>query len=67
MKAAFDVLENKSAARWFEESCEKTFETVAQEINQLADEKDVILLKGSHSMQLEKLVPLLSDKGEETK
>ena len=67
MKAAFDLLANKASARWFEESCEKNFETIAQEINQLAGEKDVILLKGSHSMQLEKLVPLLSGNGEETK
>ena len=67
MKAAFDVLENKAAARWFEDSCEKTFAEVAEEINQLAGDNDVILLKGSHSMQLEKLVPLLSGSGEETK
>lgn len=67
MKAAFDVLENKSAARWFEESCEKTFSEIAEEINQLAADNDVILLKGSHSMQLEKLLPLLSGSGEERK
>ena len=67
MKAGFEVLNNKACARWFEESGENTFTAIAEDINQFADNNDVILLKGSHSMQLEKLVPLLSGSGEETK
>ena len=45
--------------KWFNESSNKNFETIASDINLLAGDNDVILLKGSHSMQLEKLVPLL--------
>ena len=60
MKYAYDVLENRENARWFEDSGEKTFNTIVDEINNLADDNDVVLLKGSHSMGLEKLVPLLS-------
>jgi len=68
MKYVFDVLENKTDALWFDESSDKNFTEIAQKINALASDNDVILLKGSHSMQLEKLVPLLSgNAGEETK
>ena len=45
--------------KWFNESNAANFEKIANDINQLAGDNDVILLKGSHSMQLEKLVPLL--------
>ena len=63
MKYALNVLEDSGraqSARWFEESCEKTFCAIAEDINVLAEDKDVVLLKGSHSMGLEKLEPLLS-------
>ena len=49
----------ESSVKWFDQSNDKNFEAIAKDINNLAGEKDVILLKGSHSMQLEKLVPLL--------
>jgi UDP-N-acetylmuramoyl-tripeptide--D-alanyl-D-alanine ligase len=49
----------KTSAKWFDSSSEKNFEAIANDINLNAGDKDVILLKGSHSMQLEKLVPLL--------
>ena len=62
MKAGFEVLNDKNTAEWFEASDEKTFAAIAEEINQLCGDNDVILLKGSHSMQLEKLVPLLCGK-----
>ena len=68
MKAAEEVCwksQNKISVKWFNESNDKNFETIAGDINSLAGDKDVILLKGSHSMQLEKLVPLLcGNKGE---
>jgi UDP-N-acetylmuramoyl-tripeptide--D-alanyl-D-alanine ligase len=68
MKAAEEVCwkgQNKISVKWFNESNDKNFETIAGDINLLAGDKDVILLKGSHSMQLEKLVPLLcGNKGE---
>ena len=62
MKAAEEVCwkgQDKISVKWFNESSDKNFETIAGDINLLAGDKDVILLKGSHSMQLEKLVPLL--------
>ena len=68
MKAAEEVCwkgQDKISVKWFNESNDKNFETIAGDINSLAGDKDVILLKGSHSMQLEKLVPLLcGNKGE---
>ena len=68
MKAAEKVVwqgNNNIKAKWYNESNDKNFAEIAESINFAANDNDVILLKGSHSMQLEKLVPLLS--GEETK
>ena len=62
MKAAEKVAwegQGNISVKWFDQSNDKNFEAIAADINQFADDKDVILLKGSHSMQLEKLVPLL--------
>jgi UDP-N-acetylmuramoyl-tripeptide--D-alanyl-D-alanine ligase len=62
MKAAVEPASNcqgKINIKWFNESSDKNFEAIASDINLHADDNDVILLKGSHSMQLEKLVPLL--------
>ena len=59
MKACFDVLQNKDKAFWYEEKGKDTFSKIAEKINCLADENDVILLKGSNSMELENLIPLL--------
>ena len=67
MKAAEKVCckDNNISVKWYDESNDKNFAEIAESINFAANDNDVILLKGSHSMQLEKLVPLLS--GEETK
>ena len=62
MKVAVEPASNcqgKINIKWFNESSDKNFEAIASDINLHADDNDVILLKGSHSMQLEKLVPLL--------
>ena len=62
MKAAESVVWQGSSnisAKWFNESNDKNFKEIAEAINLTASDNDVILLKGSHSMQLEKLVPLL--------
>ncbi len=62
MKAAVEPASNcqgKINIKWFNESSDKNFEAIVSDINLHADDNDVILLKGSHSMQLEKLVPLL--------
>ena len=49
---------------WFEQKGEETFNQISADINSYAKEGDVILLKGSHSMELEKLIPLMAG-GEE--
>ncbi|MCR5187811.1 MAG: UDP-N-acetylmuramoyl-tripeptide--D-alanyl-D-alanine ligase [Treponema sp.] len=59
MKAGYDILQNKEKAFWYEEKGQDTFCKIADKINSVADENDVILLKGSHSMELENLLPLL--------
>ena len=58
VKAAADG-QGSISVKWFNESNDKNFKAIADDINLHAGDKDVILLKGSHSMQLEKLVPLL--------
>ena len=62
MKAAYDVLNKKENAWWYCDNQEEDFKDIAEKINKYALENDVILLKGSHSMGLEKLVPLLVEK-----
>ena len=70
MKAAEKAVckgENKISLKWFNESNDENFKAIAADINQIAGDNDVILLKGSHSMQLEKLVPLLCGAEEEAR
>jgi UDP-N-acetylmuramoyl-tripeptide--D-alanyl-D-alanine ligase len=67
MKAAEKVVLNKKSdisVKWYNESNDKNFAEIAEAINLTASDNDVILLKGSHSMQLEKLVPLLAKEAE---
>ena len=45
--------------KWYGESNASNFKAIAGDAILRAEDNDVILLKGSHSMQLEKLVPLL--------
>lgn len=59
MKFAFDVLEDKANSLWFEKNDEATFVKIAEKLNEIAKSDDVIILKGSHSMQLEQLEPLM--------
>lgn len=59
MKEAYNILEKKGCAHWYSSSTPETFESISKEINNVASNNDVILLKGSHSMNLEKLVPVL--------
>lgn len=59
MKAAYAVLFKKENSFYYEQGGEYTFGLIADDINSYAEDNDVIVLKGSHSMELEKLVPLL--------
>ena len=60
MKAAYCVLNDKENSCYFTESSESNFKEIGRKINSLAGDNDVVLLKGSHSMELEKLVPYIS-------
>ena len=62
MAFAYEVIENKENVFLYNESSDKNFEEIADKIGLLVEEKDVVLLKGSHSMMLENLVPLLTEK-----
>lgn len=64
MKAAYNKIENKANVIWMEKNDEKAFAQIAEKINEIANNNDVILLKGSHSMALENLVPLLQEDAE---
>ena len=59
MKSAYSVFKKENAF-WYEESNQNTFEEIGKKINSFVDDNDVVLLKGSHSMGLEKLVPFLA-------
>jgi len=59
MEKGFETVDDKSKVLWMNESSEKNFEEIGKKINETASENDVILLKGSHSMGLEKLVPYM--------
>ena len=59
MKAAFAAIENQQKVKWFEKSGDKTFESIKEAILAAAADNDLVLLKGSHSMNLEKLADLL--------
>lgn len=69
MKAAFEKCNcnnNKGAAvYWYEKNDNKSFAEIAKKINEMAVGGDVILLKGSHSMSLELLEPMLAKNAKE--
>ena len=59
MKAALAAVENQQNVKWFEESGDDTFASIKKSVISFANNNDVVLLKGSHSMNLEKLADLL--------
>ena len=59
MKYAFSEADGKIKVFWYENNSSESFSAIAEKINEIAEDKDVILIKGSHSMELEKLIPLL--------
>lgn len=61
MKACYDVIENKDNLFLFNSSSEENFAEIVKKISSIVGNKDVILIKGSHSMELEKLVPMVMD------
>ena len=59
MKSAFLLLNQNKNVFYYDDTGDAVFERVAAHINSYAQDGDVILLKGSHSMGLENLVPHL--------
>lgn len=63
MKAAYDVCGDVKSVCYYENSSEETLKVISKKIIDMAEENDLILLKGSHSMHLENLIPLLCSEG----
>ncbi len=67
MKNAYQMIEGRDGACWYEAASDENYTNIAERVNAIAGDKDVILLKGSHSMQLEKLEPLFCGAAGEVK
>lgn len=63
MKFAFEEFTDKARAEFYKANDAEGFEKIAQTIIEKASKNDVLLLKGSHSMELEKLTELFVKKG----
>ena len=58
--AAKDALEGRNNLFCYENKNEESFNEIAEKINGITEAGDVLLFKGSHSMELEKLIPLIT-------
>lgn len=67
MKAACEAASDakKLTVKYFENNDESFFKTASELIQDNAGSGSVILIKGSHSMELEKLIPMLVKEGEQ--
>ena len=57
MKVCYDAIKNKKNVLWFEESSPMNFEMTGEKILEEVNGSEIVLLKGSHSMELDKLIP----------
>lgn len=66
MKSAADLLSEKQFAgySYFEANDEESFKRISEKLLSVIADNDTVLLKGSHSMALEKLIPMLVLEGE---
>ena len=62
MKAAYEICNGKNIV-YYETNSEEYFKKISEKIISVAEENDLVLLKGSHSMHLENIIPLLSREG----
>lgn len=60
MNACYEILKNKTNVLYFDESSPENFEIIGEKILEIANGDDLILLKGSNSMQLEQLIPFFA-------
>ena len=69
MEAAYNLIKNdgsfENTVQYFNDKSEEAFAAITENILENAKENAVVLLKGSHSMSLEKLIPMIEKKQEE--
>jgi len=64
MQVAYDYICNSSSkieksVIWYKEKGSDSLSEIAKQVNDFVSENDVVLLKGSNSMELEKIVPMI--------
>jgi UDP-N-acetylmuramoyl-tripeptide--D-alanyl-D-alanine ligase len=64
MQVAYDYICNSTSeieksVIWYKEKGSDSFSEIAKQMNDFVSENDVVLLKGSNSMELEKIVPMI--------
>ena len=57
MKFCYNVIKDMENVFWFGESSPMNFEIIGEKILEKVNGNEIILLKGSHSMELDKLIP----------
>jgi UDP-N-acetylmuramoyl-tripeptide--D-alanyl-D-alanine ligase len=62
MKAAYEVIKNRPNVLWFEQNSEEVFDLVVKTINHAVKKNDIVVLKGSNSMKLEKVYEKICEK-----
>ena len=66
MQVAYDYICNSTSeieksVIWYKEKGNDSFSEIAKQVNDFVSENDVVLLKGSNSMELEKIVPMICE------
>ena len=62
MEFAYDEINNKSNVFYYKGSSDISFDEIVSKICKVVEDKDVVLIKGSHSMELEKLYAMFGEK-----
>ena len=55
MKNCYEVIKNRPNVFWFENNSEEVFDLIVKTINHAVRKNDIVVLKGSNSMNLEKI------------
>jgi len=55
MRYAYEIIKNNRNVFWFENNTDEVFELIAKTITHTAKKNDLVVLKGSNSMKLEKV------------
>ena len=65
MKYALDALKDSTQVLYFENNDQDFFDSACKKLLEYTKDGDLILIKGSHSMSLEKILPLIKKEGQE--